>query len=338
MIQPLRWSLVQIGIDLKIFTTLASTSSTMSTKDFVNKTGAAPTLMKHFLRSMSSFGFIEEPAKDTFRANRVTKAFANPHVEGAAPHISDIHAPVNLALPRWLKSHAYQDMNNTKDLPFHAALGTDLAPFDYLKKDPVQMKALGHVMVLDATQSWTTSYPIEKELGNFKAADDSALLVDIGGGFGQHSVFFKDNFPHLEGRIVVQDLPSTLAHIPSKPPGIEFQEYDFFLKQPVQGAKFYFLRHIMHDWPDQDCISILKNIVPAMGSDSLILIDEVVLPETKVPWQVTSMVLMMMAALGGTERTREDWEDLLDRAGLKISHLIRYDDVRFHSIVAAVPK
>jgi hypothetical protein len=45
-----------------------------------------------------------------------------------------------------------------------------------------------------------------------------------------------------------------------------------------------------------------------------------------------------MAALGGTERSKEDWESLLDRAGLKVAHIIRYDDVKFHSIVAAVPK
>jgi demethylsterigmatocystin 6-O-methyltransferase len=338
MIQPLRWSLVQIGIDLKIFTALASTSDTMTTREFADKTGAAPTLMKHLLRSMSSFGYIEETAQDTFRANRVTKAFVNPHVEGAAPHISDVHAPINQALPQWLKEHKYQNMDNTKDLPFHKAMGTDLAPFDYLKKDPLQMKALGHVMVLDATQSWTSAYPVEKEVEGFKSSTESAILVDIGGGFGQHSVFFKNKFPHVEGRVVVQDLSSTLSHLPAKPPGIEFDEYDFFTPQPIHGAKFYYLRHIMHDWPDEDCIRILKNIVPAMGPDSLILIDDVVLPETNVPWQVSTMVLMMMAALGGTERTKEDWEGLLDRAGLKVAHIVRYDDVKFHSIVAAVPK
>jgi demethylsterigmatocystin 6-O-methyltransferase len=329
---------VQIGIDLKIFTTLVSTSGTMTHRQFVDMAGAAPTLMKHLLRSMASLGFIDETCKDTFKANRVTKAFANPHVEGAAPHISYMHAPIFQALPQWLKEHKYQNMDNTKDLPFHKVMGTDLAPFDHLKKDPVQMKALGHVMVLDATQSWTEVYLVEKEIGDFAPSNDSAILVDIGGGFGQHSVFFKEKFPYIEGRIVVQDLPSTLAHLPAKPAGIEFEEYDFFTPQPIHGAKFYYLRHIMHDWPDEDCIRILKNIIPAMSPDSIILIDDVVLPETKVPWQVSMMVLAMMAALGGTERTEGDWESLLDQAGLKIAHITRYDDVKFHSIVAAVPK
>lgn len=98
----------------------------------------------------------------------------------------------------------------------------------------------------------------------------------------------------------------------------------------------------MHDWPDEDCIRILKNIAPAIGPHSLILIDDVVLPETSVPWRVSTMVVMMivmmMASLGGTECTKEDWESLLDRASLKVAHIVRYDDVKFHGVVAAVPK
>jgi demethylsterigmatocystin 6-O-methyltransferase len=294
--------------------------------------------MQHLLRAMASFGLIVETAKDTFQANRSTKAFANIHVQGAAPHVTDVHFPIAQVLPQYLKEHKYQDMDDNKDLPFQKALGTDLAPFDYLKEDPKQMKALGHVMVLDAVQSWVTLYPVEKQLQHFKPASDSAVLVDIGGGFGQHSVSFKEKFPDIQGRIVVQDLPSTLAHLPTKPAGIEFEEYDFFTPQPIHDAKFYYLRHIMHDWPDVDCIRILKNIISAMGPDSLILIDDVVLPETNVPWQVSTMVMMMMAALGGIERSKEDWESLLDRAGLKVAHIVRYDDAKFHSIVAAVPK
>jgi demethylsterigmatocystin 6-O-methyltransferase len=261
---------------------------------------------------MASFGLISETAKDTFSANRATKAFANIHVQGAAPHITGIHFPIAQILPQYLKEHKYQDMNNLKDLPFQKALKTELEPFEYLKQDPEQMKALGHVMVLDGVQSWATSYPVERELKTFTPAADSAVLVDIGGGFGQHSVFFKEKFPTIPGRIVVQDLPSTLTHLPAKPAGIEFEEHDFFTPQTIRGAKFYYLRHIM--------------------------IDDVVLPETKVPWQVSMMVMSMMVALGGIERSQEDWETLLDKAGLKVAHIDRYDEFKFHSIVAAVPK
>ncbi|CAO2648033.1 Nn.00g089550.m01.CDS01 [Neocucurbitaria sp. VM-36] len=334
---PLHWAFIRIGLDLSVFTTLVSSSTPVTLEDFVKGTGAAPNLMAHLLRNMASFGLIEESGKNVFKANRITRLFTDPNVIGAEPHVSAFHLPVAQVLPDYLRDHKYQDMTNPKDLPVQYALKTDLTPFEWLKQHPEQMKSLGHVMVLDAVQSWVSSYPAEKKIGNFKAPGDSALLVDIGGGFGQHSVTFQKKFPHIPGRIVVQDIPSTLAHAPNIN-GIEFQAHDFFTPQPIQGAKFYYLRHILHDWADQDCIRILSNIVPALGPNSLILIDEVVLPETKVPWQVAVMDISMMACLGGIERSKGDWENLLGRAGLKVVDVHIYDDVRFHGITAAVPK
>jgi demethylsterigmatocystin 6-O-methyltransferase len=193
---------------------------------------------------MASFGLIVGITKDTFEANRITRVFANPHVIGAAPHLSGVHLPVTLALPGFSKEHKYQDMTDSNDLPFHKAMKTELTPFEWMKQDGEQMKALGHIMVLDSADSWVSSYPVEQAIGNFKPANDSALLVDIGGGFGQHSVAFKSKFPDLTGRIIVQDVPSTLAHAP-RVEGIEFQTHDFFTSQPIPNANFYYLRHIM---------------------------------------------------------------------------------------------
>ncbi|KAH6858961.1 S-adenosyl-L-methionine-dependent methyltransferase [Alternaria rosae] len=334
---PLQWALVDAGIDLNIFTSLSSSATAVTHNEFQQKTGAAPNLLAHLLRSMASFGLIAEVQKDTFTANRVTRIFANPHVNGAAPHLSKLHLPVMQALPGYLKEHKYQDMTDSKDLPFQKAMKTNLTAFEWMKQDGEQMKALGHIMVLDSVDSWVSSYPAQDIVGDFKPGEESALLVDIGGGFGQHSVAFKKKFPELPGRIVVQDVPSTLMHAPSVD-GIEFQAHDFFTAQPIREAKFYYLRHILHDWTDEDCVRILSNIVPAMGSESRILIDEVVLPETKVPWQVAMMDIAMMASLGGIERSREDWTKLLESAGLKIADVHRYDDVRYHTVITAVPK
>ncbi|KAH9871900.1 hypothetical protein J1614_006158 [Plenodomus biglobosus] len=228
-------------------------------------------------------------------------------------------------------------MTDSKDLPFHTALKTDLEPFEWMKRNDTQMKAMGHAMALDAASSWVCSYAVEREVGAFKPSDESALLVDIGGGFGQHAVAFKTAFPQLQGRVVVQDVASTVAHALAVQ-GIEFIEHDFFTPQPIRAAKFCYFRHVMHDWADEECVRILENVIPSMGPESRILIDEVVLPEVKVPWQVAIMNLTVMSCLGGIERSREEWVALLDRAGLKMVDLHTYDDVRFHSIVAAVPK
>jgi demethylsterigmatocystin 6-O-methyltransferase len=286
---------------------------------------------------MAAFGLITEISKNVFSANRTTRIFANQDVIGAAPHLYKFHSPVAQVLPAYLKEQGYREITGSKKLPFHKVMNTDLEPFEWMKQDDEQMKALGHIMVLDSVNSWASYYPVEQVVGTFEPAEDSALLVDIGGGFGKHSVAFKEKFPGVPGRVVVQDVPSTLAYAPQVE-GIEFHAHDFFLQQPIRGAKFYYLRHIMHDWADDDCIRILSSIVPAMGPDSRILIDEVVLLETKVPWLVAVSNLVMMASLGGIERTKEDWINLLARAGLKILDVHCYNDVRFYCVIAAVPK
>ncbi|KAF2621741.1 S-adenosyl-L-methionine-dependent methyltransferase [Macroventuria anomochaeta] len=333
----MQWALIQIGFDLGIFTTLSTNANPTGLQHFLDATGASPTLLAHILRSMASFGFIVETERDTFTANRITKALAHPDVVGAIPHVTHLHALTAQVLPRYLREHNYQAMTNTKDLPFHLALGTDLPPFEWMKQHPEHMKALGHAMKIERMHSWVKSYPIETTIGEFEAAADSALLVDVGGGFGQQAVAFKTQIPSISGRIVVQDVASTLAYAPAIN-GIEFQEHDFFTPQPIKGAKFYYLRHILHDWTDEDSVCILQNLIPALAPESRIVIDEVVLPDTNVPWQCAFMDLTMSSSLGGCERSRDEWDNLLGRAGLRIVEVHTYDDVRKHSVIIAMPK
>ena len=333
----MQWALIHIGTDLKVFEALSSASDPLTLQHLLEKTGAAKTLLTHLLRSMASFGFIHETEKDTFSANHVTHILAKPDVAGAVDHITGLHALTAQALPGYLREHNYENLDNPKDLPFHKALNTDLPPFEWMKQNPMQMKSLGHVMRVERLDVWIDSYPVEEEVSEFRATDNTALLVDVGGGFGQQALAFKTKFDSLQGRIIVQDVASTLAHAPATE-HLEFQEHDFFKPQPIKGAKYYYLRHILHDWNDDDSVRILQNLIPAMTSESRILIDEVVLPDSKVPWQCAFMDLVMTTSLGGRERSEEEWKSLLDKAGLKIVSVHTYEDVKRNSVITAVPK
>jgi len=103
-------------------------------------------------------------------------------------------------------------------------------------------------------------------------------------------------------------------------------------------AKFYYLRNILHDWPDEKAVIILKNIIPAMGPDSRILIDDMVLPNEKVHWHAAQQDLIMMASLASKERTKDQWYALMEEAGLKIVEIYEYTTLLNDSIIVAVPK
>ena len=104
------------------------------------------------------------------------------------------------------------------------------------------------------------------------------------------------------------------------------------------GAKFYYLRNVLHDWTDDKCCAILKNIAGAMAKDSLVLIDEMVLPNVGVSDRAATLDLTMMVAAGAIERTLGEWQALLDMAGFKIERIETYTVSLNDSIIVATPK
>lgn len=62
----------------------------------------------------------------------------------------------------------------------------------------------------------------------------------------------------------------------------KFMPHNFFEPEPSnlssRGNLVFYLRAILHDWPDKYCIKILQNLVPALKDGSIILINESVMP------------------------------------------------------------
>jgi len=65
-------------------------------------------------------------------------------------------------------------------------------------------------------------------------------------------------------------------------------------------AKFYFLRGVLHGHPPHQVCRILEQTKAAMGPDSILLIDEMILPETGVSLMAASIDMAMLTALAGS--------------------------------------
>lgn len=217
---------------------------------------------------------------------------------------------------------------------------TDVAGFEWLRSEPRRFEAFQQAMSIgpQARAPWFNVFPLEAELGNFlKESPAAPAFVDIGGGFGHQCAALAAAFPALKGRLVLQDMPHTLAIAP-RLDGVEAMAHDFFGPQPVAGAKFYYMRNVLHDWPRDKAVAILSRIRDAMGPGSQLLIDEIVLPNSGAHWHATCMDMLMMTAVGARERTVDEWGGLLDAAGLRVvkihTYLARHQD----SIIQAVAK
>ena len=73
-----------------------------------------------------------------------------------------------------------------------------------------------------------------------------------------------------------------------------------------------------------------------MGTESAILLEEMVLPDTNVHWQAAQIDLEMMCAFGSRERTEEQWRTLLDPVGLRIETVLVHKPETHESVIAAV--
>jgi demethylsterigmatocystin 6-O-methyltransferase len=84
------------------------------------------------------------------------------------------------------------------------------------------------------------------------------------------------------------------------------------------GARTYYLRNILHDYPDDKALVILKNTMAAMGPESVILIDDIIIPDKGAHPHATEQDMVMLTTLASIERTQKQWDSLLSSAGLRV--------------------
>ena len=81
------------------------------------------------------------------------------------------------------------------------------------------------------------------------------------------------------------------------------------------GATIYYLKNVLHDHPDARVRVILQRIKAAMGPHSVLLIDELVIPNTGASRTAMQLDMTMMAVFNSVERTESDWRALLGAVG-----------------------
>jgi len=78
---------------------------------------------------------------------------------------------------------------------------------------------------------------------------------------------------------------------------------------------------------------VLENVKSAMTAESILLLDEWVLPETGVSHYAASMDLTFMAAFASLERTESQWRALLDSVGLRLVKTCPYYPIAYEAVM-----
>lgn len=222
-------------------------------------------------------------------------------------------------LPEYFHHNGWKSPDDGFNGPFQYAMGTDAHYFDFLNTHPYYQQAFNTVMSLPFRRrgkDWFEFFPVTERL--HMPGESDVLIVDVGGSQGEDLKKLKKRFPGLSGRLIVQDLPGVVEGAQDMPPGIEAHGHDFFQQQPICNSRAYFMRTVLHDWPDKQALLILRRLHEAMGSDSLLLINEAMLPEFGAPLGSVLSDMQMMGSFASLERTERQWQQLLEASGFDL--------------------
>ena len=84
-------------------------------------------------------------------------------------------------------------------------------------------------------------------------------------------------------------------------------EHGSFFDSVPEGGDAYILSHIIHDWNEDQCLTILGNCRKAMKPGAKLLIVEFVLPEGDTPHFGKIVDMVMLTIPGGEERTAAEY-------------------------------
>jgi demethylsterigmatocystin 6-O-methyltransferase len=252
--------------------------------------------------------------------------------------------PAYNAIPKFLATTTYR--NPSAKAPFNLAYNTDQPVFEWRKHNPENAEAGQAFMAAQRTGQQSVWDGNKVPLTDLRLSDEDldagrVLLVDVGGGFGHQCIDLRKLNPHLKGRMITQDL--SFVHDMRRNADelleldIEPAAHDFMQPQPVRGAKAYYLRNVIHNWNDAASELILKQVRGAMAEDSVLIVDDVVMPRVGASWKQASMDIAMMTMLAAMERTEEQFRLLLLSAGLRLRDVWTYDDEYGDSLLVAVP-
>ncbi len=173
-----------------------------------------------------------------------------------------------------------------------------------------------------------------------KAYDFSTFttIVDVGGATGNMLAAILS--AHAGPRGVLFDLPHVVADAPALlganrvADRVTIEKGSFFEVVPA-GGDCYVLSHVIHDWSEDACLTILRNCRTAILPGGRLLIVEMVLPagDTPHPGKVLDMVMLVFP--GGQERTEAEYASLLARAGFRLNRVV--PTASAVSIVEALP-
>ncbi|KIV90848.1 hypothetical protein PV10_05456 [Exophiala mesophila] len=331
--------------------------------EIAEKVGTDTTKLSNVLRTLTAHYVFEELEGAYFKNNRQSREIV---VAGGGAAMIESYAQTSgkslVGLLPVMRDKEWMHSFDARKSAFSKAYGEPVGIIDYMF-DPKHEDELATLM---AGIPWLSEMSARETVEHFDWLrwGKTAKVCDMGCADGGIMAHLKIKEPSLH--VICQDLepalPRTRAVMDQMVPGaveagtVEIMVHDYFTEQ-TRPADAYFMRGVLHDYSDDDCVTILNRLKPRLLENprARLLVNEVLVPilptvpghenrpisDTKPTDQscfveVTSaMQLHSVAMQAGFERTFQEFDAIFKRAGYQVHQV--YQLQYFTAIVEISP-
>ena len=281
-----------------------------SADELAREVGADPRALYRLMRATASVGILSEGADGKFSEtpmSAVLRSNAKPSLRGfAMMHGTEWHARGWSRLDYCVKT-GKQAMDEVYGMPL----------FQFFAQRPEEAKVFNQAM----SDYSSLDSPAVAEAYSFSEIDS---IVDVAGGHGLLLATIMAKNPHLKGTLY--EMPHVVEGAKNGPlkPVVDrcnFASGDMFSSVPA-GADAYIMKHIIHDWPDDVCIKILKACRKAVNPGGKLLVVDNVIQSGNDFSPGKFLDIQMLIFPGGCERTEKQFRELFAASGWQLSRVI----------------
>lgn len=278
----------------------------------------APSLYR-VLRTLASRGIFEEVAPEQFALTPMAEFLLSAHPLS----LRDAYPLLRADLEAWARAdHAVQTGESAFELVHGGSYYDYLAAHpDYSRRVDRSVRAVNLLTGRSVIQARDWS--------------DVGTLVDVGGGDGAFLALMLARYPAMRGTLF--DRPHVVAQAPELLRRFSVEDRctvvggSFFEELPA-GADAYLLKTILHDWPDDRALRLLRNVRTTGGR---LFVVEAIIPPGDAFDVAKLMDVHSLVLTQGPDRSRDRLDALLAAAGFAVTQT--YPTTHAFTVIEAHP-
>ena len=280
-----------------------------SVEDLADQLDLISDPLRRFMRALAQFGVFEELPDGQFQNTALSECMrsdANPSLKDAILFLNhDVSINAWLRLNETLKDGVsrFEEVNGG---PLFSLFGKDQKLADHFAQ------CMRNLYGAEAAKI-ASGYPFYTYQS----------VVDVGGGQGHILAAILLANPDMKGTILDLESTAAMARDFLGKQGLSERTEVFggsFFDHVPAGHDGYIVKSVLHDWEDEQALSILAKCREAMDDDSdILIIEEIVRPGKRVGNLNRMVDPDLMIHLGGRERTEQEYRDLMTQTGFTVT-------------------